>query len=122
MGSTNYQWQYGYIKNLTIDTKVTFGGSSYYSYTDQYGSLIPHSSTSYYTTLGSSSYYWASVYIGSTSARIGNSQSSLIGFYGIAPVNQTTLANISSSATNTDIINKLNEIMAVIRRVGLART
>ena len=104
-----------------------FGGSSnaYYIYAG--GRMLrpnlgPTSSTRY--SLGTSSYYWHNVYLGSNYAKIGYNTRSQIGFYGATPIVRQTLSTTYNnqnytSATANNYLYILNNIAGILKKLGL---
>lgn len=104
-----------------------FGGSSnaYYIYAGGRTlrpNLGPTSTTRY--SLGSSSYYWHNVYLGSNYAKIGYNTRSQIGFYGATPIVRQTLSTTYNnqnytSATANNYLYILNNIAGILKNLGL---
>ena len=88
--------------------EVRMGGSTTYYITATTGRELRPSSTSttYPCYLGTSSYYWHYAYIGSNTVKLGNSNSSKLGFFSTAPVARQT---VSSSATVATLISALKK-------------
>lgn len=104
-----------------------FGGSSsaYYIYAGGRTlrpNLGPTSSTRY--SLGTSSYYWHNVYLGSNYAKIGYNASSQIGFYAASPIERQTLSTTYNnqnytSANANNYLYILNNIAGILKKLGL---
>ena len=104
-----------------------FGGSSnaYYIYAGGRTlrpNLGPTSTTRY--SLGTSSYYWHDVYLGSNYAKIGYNASSRIGFYAATPIDRQALSTTYNnqnytSATANNYLYILNNIAGILKKLGL---
>ena len=94
--------------------------------------LVPHASSSTYPySLGSSTYPWYNLYMGSGTIQLGNSgtgtYSTHIGFYGATPIVQQQLITTSNnqgytSATASNYLYILNNIAGILKKLGLLRT
>ena len=108
---------------------VNMGGStSYYIIASTSRELKPSaSSTSYPFYLGTSSLYWQYAYIGSTQVKIGSSSYSKIGFFAGTPITRQTLSTYSqnmgySSATSSNYLKVLNNVVGILSKYGLIGT
>lgn len=110
---------------------VKFGGSaSTYIIANTSRELRPSSSsTSYDNTcyLGTSSYYWQCAYIGSDTVKIGSTTSSKVGFFNGTATRQQTLSTTSqnmsfSSATSSNYLTILNNLVGILKKYGLITT
>ena len=114
LGSTTKPYKEAYFGSTTKYIKVS--GDELYPY------LL--SGSNY---LGTSSYPWTDVYIGSKTARIGTQTSSQLGFFGTAPQSRQTLSTSSnnqsySSATSSNFLYILNNIVGILKKYGLINT
>lgn len=81
---------------------VGWNGTSFYPYSDSVSNL------------GNSTHYWNGGYILSLYSRNISQTSSFgtIGFYGANPTTKTSISTLSTSATLTDVINKVNSLIS----------
>lgn len=95
--------------------------------------LVPHASSSTYPySLGSSTYPWHNLYVGSGTLQIGSNNgattgSTHIGFFGVTPIVQQQLITTSNnqgytSATASNYLYILNNIAGILKKLGLLRT
>jgi hypothetical protein len=139
LGNSTYPWQYAYVTNLYIngtkfDPSASSGGSdltgndvklggnsSYYIICNTSRELRPNSTSTYYPFyLGTSSYYWHYVYIGSNTVSIGSNKSSKLGFFGTTPIIKQTLSTSSNnmsytSATSSNYLYVLNNLVGILK-------
>lgn len=95
--------------------------------------LVPHASSSAYPySLGSSTYPWYSLYVGSGTIQIGSTYGSTtgsthIGFFGATPITRQTLITTSdnqgyTSATSSNYLHVLNNVTGILKKLGLLGT
>lgn len=115
-----------YISNTsysldTLSTRMYAGSlsaSSLYLSLNSGWELVP--SKSYSFNLGNSSSPFRSIYVQNINHGYGLSSSgSYLGFFGKTAVTKKSVNSVSTSATSTDMINKINELINALQAYGL---
>lgn len=134
LGTSNYPWHYGYFTNLYVGGKAVTAGdinkliagtnTSYYIQLNASRQLVPSTSNSSYPfSLGTSSLPWTNGYITNlyvmTSAKIGNTTSAKLGFFGTTPIVRKTVSTVSTSASASSIATGLNNLINALKGYGL---
>ena len=109
LGTSSFPWSYGYFRNLYVDnlpvmSNRVYANTSYYLNLNTSYELVPNRAD---FSLGNSGNYFGYLFI----TRIYHGSGGTLGFYGKTPISRPTVSKLSSGATNTEIINKINSLL-----------
>lgn len=76
-------------------------------------------SSSIYGSLGTNSYPWRSLYVGTGEIKLGSSSAAKIGFFDKSPITRLSVAKASTSATLAQLITVVNNLLTALANYGL---
>lgn len=113
---TAVDWVKTLKQNATTSVKLEMNSSN---------DLVPsHDTSTYGIGFGTNSYFIRRAYIGSDTAKIGSSERSKVGFFGITPATRQTLSTTSqnqgyTSATASNYLTIINNMVGILKKLGL---